>query len=118
MAKFLANENIPAVAVEAARRAGVDVTWAHDVAPGTSDEVLALSLAEGRVLVTLGKDFGELAFNQGRTATPGVILLRPRLRSPDHVAQFTASVLTQPIGWEGQFCVAQEGKLRVVPLPS
>jgi predicted nuclease of predicted toxin-antitoxin system len=118
MAKFLANENMPGDAVATARRAGVDITWVRDISPGISDdEVLALALSEGRVLVTFDKDFGEMAFEQGKTATPGVILLRPRLRSPDHVAQFTVSVLTQPVDWGGHFCVAQEGRMRVVPLP-
>ena len=89
-----------------------------DLSPGISDdEVLALSQAEGRVLVTFDKDFGEMAFNQGKTATPGVILLRPRLRSPDHLAQFTVALLTQPLDWTGNFSVAREGRLRVVPLP-
>jgi len=118
MAKFLANENMPGAAVEAARGAGVDITWVREISPGISDnEVLALSQAEGRVLVTFDKDFGEMAFDQGKTATPGIILLRPRLRSPEHVARFTAALLTQPIDWGGNFSVAQEGRLRVVPMP-
>jgi predicted nuclease of predicted toxin-antitoxin system len=118
MATFLANENMPGAAVEAARRAGVDITWVREISPGISDHnVLALSQTEGRVLVTFDKDFGEMAFEQGKTATPGVLLLRPRLRSPEHVAQFTAALLTQAIDWEGNFAVAQEGRLRVVPLP-
>jgi len=48
-------------------------------------------------LVTFDKDFGEMAFRQGKTATAGVILLRPRLRSPDYLARFTATVLGQAI---------------------
>jgi predicted nuclease of predicted toxin-antitoxin system len=118
MAKFLANENVPDNAVEAARRAGVDITWVRDISPGISDEaVLTLSQAEGRILRTFDKDFGEMAFEQGKTATPGVILLRPRLRSPEYVAQFTVALLSQSIDWTGNFSVAQEGRLRVVPLP-
>jgi predicted nuclease of predicted toxin-antitoxin system len=118
MAKFLANENMPGIAVEAARRAGVDITWVRDISPGINDDaVLALSQAEGRVLVTFDKDFGEMAFERGKTATPGVILLRCRLRSPEQVAQFTVVLLTQSIDWTGNFSVAQEGRLRVVPMP-
>jgi hypothetical protein len=69
------------------------------------------------VLVTFDKDFGEKAFEQGKEAIAGVILLRPRLRSPEQVAQFTVTVLTQSFDWEGHFCVAQEGRLRIVPIP-
>lgn len=118
MAKFLANENVPGAAVEAVRQAGADITWVRDISPGIGDEdVLALSQAEDRVLLTFDKDFGEMAFERGKTATPGIILLRPRLRSPEHVAQFTVALLTQPIDWTGNFSIAQEGRLRVVPLP-
>jgi predicted nuclease of predicted toxin-antitoxin system len=118
MAKFLANENMPGAAVEAVRKAGLDITWVREISPGISDEaVLALSQAEGRVLLTFDKDFGEMAFERGKTATPGVILLRPRLRSPEHVAQFTVALLGQSMDWTDNFAVAQEGRLRVVPLP-
>ncbi|MCY2965643.1 MAG: DUF5615 family PIN-like protein [Planctomycetota bacterium] len=118
MAKFLANENVPGEVVEAARQAGHDLAWICELTPGIDDDaVLAASLAEKRVLLTFDKDFGEMAFRQGKAATCGVILLRPRLREPDYVAQFTVAVLAQQIDWEGHFGIAQEGKLRVVPLP-
>ncbi len=117
MAKFLANENVPAEAVAAARLAGLDVAWIAEIAPRALDEVvLARSLSEGRVLVTFDKDFGTLAFHLGKTASCGVILLRPRLRSPGHLARFLVAVLTGPTAWEGCFSVAQEGELRVTRL--
>lgn len=118
MAKFLANENVPAEVVEAIRQAGHDLAWIGELSPGADDDaVLASSLTESRVLMTFDKDFGEMAFRQGKNATCGVVLLRPRLRAPDYVTRFTLGVLAQQINWEGHFCVAQEGKLRVVPLP-
>jgi predicted nuclease of predicted toxin-antitoxin system len=118
MAKFLANENVPADAVEAVRQAGHDLAWVREAMPGADDDaVLAHALAEGRVLVTFDKDFGELAFRRGKKATPGVLLLRPRLRAPEYVSQFLLAVLAQSISWEGHFCVAREGRLRTLPLP-
>jgi predicted nuclease of predicted toxin-antitoxin system len=118
MAKFLANENMPADAVRAAQTAGIDLVWVQDTIPGARDDaVLATAVADGRVLVTFDKDFGEMVFNLGRAASPGIVLLRPRLRSPAVVVAFTVAVLRQAITWEGNFCVAREGKLRVVPLP-
>jgi predicted nuclease of predicted toxin-antitoxin system len=44
------------------RAAGHDVVWSGEwpADPG-DEEILARALAEGRVLVTLDKDFGELA---------------------------------------------------------
>ena len=118
MAKFLANENMPAEAVRAAQAAGIDLAWVRDTIPGATDEVvLTAAVTDGRVLVTFDKDFGEMVFNLGRTASPGIVLLRPTLRTPAVVVVFTVAVLNQAITWEGNFCVAREGRLRVVPLP-
>jgi len=79
--------------------------------------VVALAKQEARVLLTLDKDFGELVFRHGRAASPGVNLLRPRLRSPEVFSAFVVTVLSQPVDWSGHFTVAREGSLRVVPLP-
>jgi predicted nuclease of predicted toxin-antitoxin system len=118
MAKFLANENVPSAAVDAARRAGHDLVWIRDLLPGAGDEdVLRQAFTQERILVTFDKDFGNFVFRSSKTASWGIILLRPRLRSPDYVAQFLVSVLAQPIEWQGHFAVAQESRLRVLPLP-
>ena len=118
MAKFLANENVPRPAIDAVRRAGLDVSWVKEWSAGADDEaVMAKALAEGRVLVTFDKDFGELVFRRGQDASRGVVLMRPRLRSPDYVSDFVVEVLSQEVSWEGHFCVAREGRLRVVALP-
>ncbi len=53
-------------AIETLEAAGHDVIWAGawDVDPG-DDEILARAHQEGRVLVTLDKNFGELAVVRG-----------------------------------------------------
>jgi predicted nuclease of predicted toxin-antitoxin system len=118
MARFLANENLPHEAVAAARQAGTELASIREDAPGASDEmVLERAQRNAQVLVTFDKDFGELAFRRGRQAAQGVILLRPRLRSPEYLADFLVRVLQQPIDWQGHFAVADEGRIRVVPLP-
>ncbi|MBS0262565.1 MAG: DUF5615 family PIN-like protein [Planctomycetes bacterium] len=118
MAKFLANENVPVEVIETARQAGHDLAWISALSPGIDDyAVLAKSLTEGGVLLTFDKDFGELAFREGKDASCGVILLRPRLRDAAYVVRFAMAVLNQPIEWTGHFSVAQEGSLRVLKLP-
>ncbi|MEX0677851.1 MAG: DUF5615 family PIN-like protein [Pirellulales bacterium] len=118
MVKFLANENVPRYAVDTARNLGHDVAWIGEDSPGAEDEqVLARSLAEGRVLITFDKGFGALALRSGGKKSCGIVLLRPRLRSPEYVAQFLTAVLSKTVPWERHFSVAQEGRLRVVPLP-
>jgi predicted nuclease of predicted toxin-antitoxin system len=118
MAKFLANENVPSEVVELARQAGHDMKWIAETSPGLDDNaVLAASLAEKRVLLTFDKDFGEMAFRQGKNASCGIILLRPKIRDPDYVTRFALAALAQGVEWHGHFSVAQEGKVRVVPMP-
>jgi predicted nuclease of predicted toxin-antitoxin system len=61
--RLLADENFPGVAVAALRSRGHDVAWIRTDAPGSGDrDVLARAEAEGRLLITFDKDFGELAF--------------------------------------------------------
>jgi predicted nuclease of predicted toxin-antitoxin system len=118
MARFLANENVPLEAIEAARQAGHDIESIREIASAASDDaVLALALADSRVLVTFDRDFGDLVIRRGRLASHGVILLRPALRSPGYLARFLLGVLSQPTNWAGHFAVAQEGRLRLTPLP-
>jgi predicted nuclease of predicted toxin-antitoxin system len=118
MARFLANENVPGEAVEAARQAGLDLEWVEEITQAADDDdVLARSIAGQRVLVTFDKDFGEMAFREGKKATYGVILMRPRLRHPNYMSRFMLAVLKQPVDWEGRFSVAREGRLRTVLLP-
>lgn len=60
---LLADENFPRVVVEALRAAGHDVVWARTDMPAAADDViLGRAQAEGRLVVTFDKDFGELAF--------------------------------------------------------
>ena len=76
MSRFLANENVPGELVLASRQSAYDLAWIVDLSPGADDDaVLGDRLAEGRVLVTFDKEFGEMAFWQGKPATCGVILL-------------------------------------------
>ena len=91
--RFLANENFPKGGIDALRRKGHDVLWMQTDAPGSKDpDILARAIAESRILLTFDKDFGEMVFRQGKDASCGVILLRPRLSDPDYVVRFTLAV--------------------------
>jgi predicted nuclease of predicted toxin-antitoxin system len=77
-----------------ARQNGFDVSSMKDIGPGSDDAaVLAVSVAEDRVLLTFDKDFGDMVFQKGNQASAGIILFRPRLRDPTHVAKFMLAVL-------------------------
>jgi predicted nuclease of predicted toxin-antitoxin system len=73
------------------RAAGHDVVWSGDwpADPG-DEEILALAFAEGRVLVTLDKDFGELAIGRG---LPNAGILRLVGLSAPQQAEVTLRVI-------------------------
>jgi predicted nuclease of predicted toxin-antitoxin system len=117
--RLLANENFPADAVIALRRAGHDVAWVHEDLAGSSDRiVLRRGQDEQRVLLTFDKDFGELAFRLGLKASVGVILFRIRMSSPDEAAAIAVAVLDTDRTWTGHFAVVENDRVRLRPLPS
>ena len=116
--RLLANENFPAIAVEALRQAGHDTMWIRTEAPGISDDaVMARALSDGRLLLTFDKDFGELVFYRGQQASNGIVLFRIPMTSPTEVARRVVSVLASRPGWENHFSVVASGKIRMRPLP-
>lgn len=107
----------PGAAIELARR-GHDVVWVGDwpAVPG-DDEILAFAVKEERVVVTLDKDFGELAVVFGH-AHSGIIRI-----VNFHISKH-ASVCLSAIGQhgeelaEGAIVTAEPGRLRVRPAQS
>ena len=114
--RILANENFPALAVEALRKAGHDVRWIRSDAPGSSDrQVIQLALEQERILVTFDKDFGELVFRE-RYQVRGIVLFRILAPSANHVAQIAVAALSSRRDWEGQFVVVEDRRVRMRPL--
>lgn len=117
--KFLANENMPGDAVVALRAAGHDVVWCVEHTRGVADEtVLADALRDQRVLLTFDKDFGELVFRRGHTASGGVVLFRLRTRTSDEAARRVLSVIVGHADQlSGHFTVATDDRIRIMALP-
>ena len=103
----------------ALRDRGHDVAWIHLVAPGSPDRaVLERAHAEERILLTFDKDFGELAFRFGLSASSGVILFRLPTPSPEYVTRVVIGILESRADWIGQFAVVEAGSVRLTPLPN
>ncbi len=116
--RILANQNFPGEAVEALRTAGHEVLWIQTDAPGLRDrDVLARAAAEGRLVVTFDKDFGELAFRFGLPASSGIVLFRISPSSPSRVARAAVAALAGRDDWAGHFAVVEENRIRMTPLP-
>lgn len=95
------------------RSAGHDVVWAGDWPPGLTDlDILARARVENRILVTLDKDFGELAVAGGASHC-GIIRLvnisaRRQAEVCLHVLQrYTAEIALGPI------ITAEPGRIRI-----
>jgi len=115
--KLLANENVPAAAVELLRSRGHDVGWIKTDSPGaTDDAVLARARADDPLLITFDKDFGELVFSKGRPASAGIILFRVVTSSPAETARKVADAIDLRDDWAGHFSVVDETKVRMIPL--
>jgi len=105
--------------VAALRQQGHDVAWIHEDAPGSLDsEVLERAQRESRVVVTLDKDFGELAFRRGLAASVGVVLFRITLTAPDYAARAAVAAFATRADWTRQFAVVEDDRIRLRALPS
>ena len=116
--RFLANENFPGPVVQALRERGDDVAWvADDMRAARDEEVLARAQAEGRIVVTFDKDFGELAFKAGLPASCGVVLFRLTGSGPNQDNARALAALTSRQDWGGHFAVVQDDRIRIRLLP-
>jgi predicted nuclease of predicted toxin-antitoxin system len=91
--RILADESVEGEVVERLRSEGHDVAYIPGASAGIrDDEVLARANAEGRVLLTEDKDFGDLAFFYGNRSS-GIVLLRAHEADVEAKASLVADVL-------------------------
>lgn len=118
MLRVLANENIPGPVIKALQIQGHDVVWVRDVMPGGTDvAILAKAQAEGRLVITFDKDFGELAFRYGLPAACGVVLFRLSGALPQQDNERVVIVLNSREDWQGHFATVSNTRIRIRPLP-
>ena len=116
--RLCANENIPGDCVLRLRQDGHDVLWIRETAPGISDQqVLARAKIEERVLITFDKNFGDLVFARGSTASQGIVLFRIHQPSSAIIAERVSRVLAQRDDWAGHYSVVDDAAIRMRPLP-
>lgn len=114
--RLLADENFPFKAVVALRQQGHDVVWVKESSPSAEDEeVLAQAVQQARALLTLDKDFGEIALRAGLPAHCGVVLFRVA-PIPNRVADLAVRLLQREGDLQGVFVVVEPGRIRERPL--
>jgi predicted nuclease of predicted toxin-antitoxin system len=100
---LLADENVPASLVGELRSPGHDVIWARtDYAGFRDNDLLEIAETEGRILLTLDKDFLQIALqgpNPLRNA--GVVLFRVHPATPATLLALVRWFRAQETDWRG-----------------
>lgn len=111
---IVADESLDAQIVERLRRDGHNVLYIAEVAPGDADEdVLGRANAEGALLVTADKDFGELVYRR-QLAHHGVVLIRLAGLTPHDKAETAAAVVREhATELAGSFTVVAKTGIRI-----
>ncbi len=112
------NENVSGAIIREMRIRGHDVFSAKEAMQGSPDDViLAKAQAESRIVVAHDKDFGELAYRYGLSATCGVVLIRLSGRNPEADNKHVVEVLESRDDWVGHFAMVEHGRVRMRELP-
>ncbi len=96
---------------------GHDVVWTGDlpVDPG-DEEILAQAHREIRILITLDKDFGELAIVHGKPHSGIVRLVNIRAQQQAKMCELVLAKHTDEL-MRGAIVTAEPGRLRIHPPP-
>ena len=117
--KFKLDENIGRRGLELMQAAGHDVMTVRDQRLGgaTDEKLFEVCASEGRALITLDRDFGQVTrFPPEQSA--GVIVLEagPRASVPailDRLKAFLAVLETRPVA--GSLWIVEPGRVRIHP---
>ncbi|NCO41503.1 MAG: hypothetical protein COZ06_15190 [Armatimonadetes bacterium CG_4_10_14_3_um_filter_66_18] len=116
--RFLADENVSSTVIGGLRATGAEVLAVKESMRGARDvDILRRAQAEGRIVVTHDKDFGELAYRLRLPADSGVVLFRLSGDSPERDNWRVLAVLQSRDDWEGHFSVVADDRIRMRPLP-
>lgn len=112
--RILADENIPGIAVNELKKRGHNVVWVRTVKPGIEDPaILEWAQAENRLLITLDKDFGELAFIRDLPSRCGVVLFRINLSDVRTASMRIVEILESRADWPGHFSIVEDARIRM-----
>lgn len=114
---ILADENIQFEVVSWCRVSGLDIVSAADrgLSGRPDEEVLAIAVAEGRVVLTHDADFGTLAI-AGRKPIVGVVYVRPGHIDADFTIETLRAVLAQAFDVHPPFIIVAQRSGKVATL--
>jgi predicted nuclease of predicted toxin-antitoxin system len=114
--RLLADENFPKPIVEALRAEGHDVLWARTDRPGARDLVLLdLAESEARIVLTLDKDFWQIAVQRrSPLEQSGVVLFRVHPATPEKLAPLIRAFGDANTTWAGHISIITVDGIQMV----
>jgi predicted nuclease of predicted toxin-antitoxin system len=114
--RLLADENFPKPIVEALRANGHDVLWARTGLAGTKDlALLDLAESEARILVTLDKDFWQVAVQRrSPLERSGVVLFRVHPATPERLVPLVRAFVDADAAWVGHISIITAGGIQML----
>ncbi len=115
--RLLADENFPRPAVEALRAEGHDVLWARTDCAGWKDIVLlTLAESEARIVLTLDKDFWQLAVQRRiPSEQSGVVLFRVHPATPENLYPLVRAFVEANRAWAGHISIITAYGIQMLP---
>lgn len=106
--KFIADENLGIKVPDYLKNLGFEIVSVTQIARGDPDKkILEMANKQGRILITLDKDFGELVFKE-KLIHSGVILLRLKDESVDNKKIVLLKALRSKRSFQGKFTVIKD----------
>ena len=115
--RLLADENFPRAIVDWLRDTGHDVLWARTDCAGLKDPgLLNLAEAEARVLITLDKDFWQIALQRrAPLIQAGVVLFRIHPATAERIEPLVRAFAEAGRAWTGHISIVAADGIRIVP---
>ena len=104
---LLADENFPRQIVDVLRAEGNDVLWARASCSGWKDAVLLdFAESEGRIILTLDKDFWHIAIQRRvPLKQSGVVLFRVHPATPENIEPLVQAFVAANQAWAGHISI-------------
>jgi len=114
--RLLADENVPKSVVEALRSGGHDLLWARTDLSGAGDvALLDLAEAQARIVLTLDKDFWQIAVQRHTPLTQsGVVLFRAHPATPATLAPLVDAFSAANAKWAGHISIITADGIQMV----
>lgn len=110
---FLANENFPKPSISALQEKGFDVSCIAGKHSGISEEeVIRMARDTDRIILTFGKDYGQINFRFGHPDPPAIVYFKSKGGGPESASVMLLQALEQGIDLAQSFTIIDSDIIR------